>query len=224
MTAITNDTQYGGAAAASGSDAPRAAVNLSDLSEMENNFITLMVAQIKTQDPTNPVDSAEFLQQYAAMSQVKSMENMSYLAQSNLVLMDNLQTLTAAGLVGKEVKVAVDSLEIGSEALRGQLTLEHPSARTTLRLTDALGAVREIELGPQAAGAAGFELDPAKLGLAPGRYTVEAVTDSGEHPDVELVGLVRSVRVSPSGPVLDVKGTGQVPFYNILEFGQSAQA
>src|SRR5690606_10942912 len=78
MTAITNDTQYGGAAAASGSDAPRAAVNLSDLSEMENNFITLMVAQIKTQDPTNPVDSAEFLQQYAAMSQVKSMENMSY--------------------------------------------------------------------------------------------------------------------------------------------------
>ena len=69
---------------------PSAAVDLSELGVMENNFISLMVAQIQNQDPTNPVDSSQFLQQYASMSQVKSMENMATLQQSSLVLADNL--------------------------------------------------------------------------------------------------------------------------------------
>src|SRR5690606_28804764 len=88
-------------------------VNVSDATQMENNFINLMVAQIQNQDPTKPIDSTEFLNQFSAMSQVKSMENMTSLSKSNLVLMDNLQTLTAAGLVGQEVKVAADSLDVG---------------------------------------------------------------------------------------------------------------
>ena len=86
------------------------AANLSDAQQMENNFITLMVAQINNQDPTKPVDSTEFLNQFSAMSQVKSMENMATISKSNLVLMDNMQTLTAAGLVGQEVRVSSPSV------------------------------------------------------------------------------------------------------------------
>ncbi|MCY1478496.1 hypothetical protein D9M68_119170 [compost metagenome] len=202
----------------------KAGVNVSDATQMENNFISLMVAQIQNQDPTKPVDSTEFLNQFAAMSQVKSLENMASLSKSNLVLLDNLQTLTAAGLVDQEVKVTTDKVELGDAAVRGQINLGFASGKTTLRLTDSNGVKTDIQLGSQVAGAVPFELDAAQLGLAPGRYQVEAISDSGEYPSVEVAGRVTHVRVSADGPVLDVRGVGSVPFYTITEFGQSQLA
>lgn len=215
-----NDNYAGGMRADGGAELPRQAVNVGETAQLENNFLTLLVAQIQYQDPTNPVDSTEYLQQYATMSQVKSMENMTTLGQSNLVLMDNLQTLTAAGLVGQEVMVSVGWLDLGSEAISGQVKLQHPAARTTLELTDALGKRTTVELGPQAAGTVAFTLDPVRLGLAPGRYEVAVESDNGESPPVEVAGLVNKVRVSTEGPILDVAGVGAVPFYNIIEFGR----
>ena len=199
-------------------------VNVSDATQLENNFISLMVAQIQNQDPTKPVDSTEFLNQFSAMSQVKSMESMTQLSKSNLVLMDNLQTLTAAGLVGQEVKVKVDSLQFADESVRGQVNLGFASGKTTMTLTDSNGVKTEVPLGAQPAGPLAFELDPVALGLAPGKYQVEVSTDSGEYPSVEVAGLVSHVRVSAEGPVLEVKGAGSVPFYNITEFGQGQLA
>ncbi|CAD5110230.1 flagellar hook assembly protein FlgD [Zestomonas carbonaria] len=199
-------------------------IDVSDATQLENNFITLMVAQIQNQDPTKPVDSTEFLNQFAAMSQVRSLENMASLSKNNLVLLDNLQTLTAAGLVDQEVKVATDKVELGDGTVRGQVNLEFASGKTVLRLTDSNGVKTDIQLGSQVAGPVPFDLDAGKLGLEPGRYSIEVVTDSGEYPGVEVAGRVSKVRVSAEGPVLDVEGVGSVPFYNITEFGQSQLA
>lgn len=199
-------------------------VNVSDATQMENNFISLMVAQIQNQDPTKPVDSTEFLNQFSAMSQVKSMENMTQLSKSNLVLLDNLQTLTASGLVGQEVKVTVDTLDIGTASIRGQLDLEYATGNAVITLTDSNGVKKEISLGAQTAGAVPFDINPVALGLPAGKYKVEATSDSGEFPRFEVSGLVTHVRVSADGPVLDVAGAGAVPFYKITEFGQTPVA
>lgn len=199
-------------------------VNVSDATQMENNFISLMVAQIQNQDPTKPIDSTEFLNQFSAMSQVKSMENMTSLSKSNLVLMDNLQTLTAAGLVGQEVKVAVDSLDVGSNSIKGQLNLTHAAGAVEVKLTDVNGVSKTIQLGSQAPGLVPVEINPSALGLAPGKYNVEISSDSGEYPTLEVNGLVSNVRVSADGPVLEVAGAGAVPFYKITEFGQAPLA
>src|SRR5690606_27332534 len=142
-------------------------------------------------------------------------------SRSNLVLLDNLQTLAAAGLVEQEVKVAADSVALGGGPLRGQLTLQHASAKTVLELTDANGIKTAVQLGSQAPGAVPFEIDPQALGLAPGQYRIEALSDSGEYPKVEVAGRVTKVRVGNEGPVLDVEGVGSVPFYTITEFGQT---
>ena len=222
MTAVSNNSQntsvYGI------DEAVKQAVNVSDATQLENNFLTLMVAQIQNQDPTKPVDSTEFLNQFAAMSQVKSLENMASLSKSNLVLLDNLQTLTAGGLVGQEVKVATERLELGADKARGEVNLEHAAGKLALVITDSNGVKKEIDLGSQAPGRVPFELDPKALGLAPGSYKVEVKSDSGEYPKVEMAGRVTQVRVSAEGPVLEVIGVGSVPFYNITEFGQTQTA
>ncbi len=222
MAAVSNNSQN---TSAYGIDeAVKQAVNVSDATQLENNFLTLMVAQIQNQDPTKPVDSTEFLNQFAAMSQVKSLENMASLSKSNLVLLDNLQTLTAAGLVGQEVKVAAGQLELDVDKVRGEINLEHAAGKLALVVTDSNGVKKEIDLGSQAPGRVPFELDPKALGLAPGSYKVEVKSDSGEYPKVEVAGRVTQVRVSAEGPVLEVVGVGSVPFYNITEFGQTQTA
>lgn len=222
MAAVSNNSQNN--PAYSIDEAVKQAVNVSDATQLENNFLTLMVAQIQNQDPTKPVDSTEFLNQFAAMSQVKSLENMASLSKSNLVLLDNLQTLTAAGLVGQEVKVATEQLELGADKVKGEINLEHAAGKLALVVTDSNGVKKEIDLGAQAPGRVPFELDPKALGLAPGSYKVEVKSDSGEYPKVEVAGRVTQVRVSAEGPVLEVVGIGSVPFYNITEFGQTQTA
>ena len=222
MTTITNGVQ-GAAGAIAGDEPPRAAVNISDAAQLENTFITMMTAQIRNQDPTKPMDSSEFVSQFSAMSQVKSMENMAALARNNMILTDNLQTLTA-GLVGQEVKVGVGQVNLGDAVVKGQITQQHASGQTLIRLTDSNGTAHEIRLGGQQAGSVSFEIDPSAHGLAPGRYVIEAETDTGEYPATEIAGVVRHVRVSEEGPVLDVEGAGDVPFYKITEFGQTAVA
>ncbi|EZH77567.1 MAG: flagellar hook assembly protein FlgD [Pseudomonas sp.] len=222
MATVSNNSQSN--PAYSIDEAVKQAVNVSDATQLENNFLTLMVAQIQNQDPTKPVDSTEFLNQFAAMSQVKSLENMASLSKSNLVLLDNLQTLTAAGLVGQEVKVATEQLELGADKVKGEINLEHAAGKLALVVTDSNGVKKEIDLGSQAPGRVPFELDPNALGLAPGSYKVEVKSDSGEYPKVEVAGRVTQVRVSAEGPVLEVIGVGSVPFYNITEFGQTQTA
>ena len=141
MTTVSNNSQNN--PAYSIDEAVKQSVNVSDATQLENNFLTLMVAQIQNQDPTKPVDSTEFLNQFAAMSQVKSLENMASLSKSNLVLLDNLQTLTAAGLVGQGVKVATEPLELGADKVKGEINLEHAAGT----LAPVEGSVVAVHVG-----------------------------------------------------------------------------
>lgn len=198
---------------------PEETISVSEAGQLSNQFITLMVAQIQNQDPTNPVDSNQFVEQYATISQVQSLENLTRLQQSSLVLADNLQMLTAAGLVGQNVTVHTDSLELSDE-VSAQFELQHTSTNTVLWLTDINGKETPVALGRQDAGRVDVTLDPVALGLKPGKYQVRIETASGEEPRLEMAGKVSDVRVSDSGPVLNIAGIGNVPFYQIVQFGQ----
>lgn len=198
---------------------PDETISVSEAGQLSNQFITLMVAQIQNQDPTNPVDSNQFVEQYATISQVQSLENMTKLQQSSLVLADNLQMLTAAGLVGQNVTVHTDSLELEGK-VDAQFELKHTSTDTVLWLIDADGVETSVPLGRQNAGRVDVALNPADLGIKPGTYQVRIETASGEEPRLQVAGKVNDVRVSDSGPVLNIAGIGSIPFYQIVQFGQ----
>ena len=66
----------GSANAASGSandPATRSALSSTDALANENTFLQLLVAQIKNQDPTQPIDSTTFLTQLAQFSQLEQL-------------------------------------------------------------------------------------------------------------------------------------------------------
>lgn len=64
------------------------------------DFFSLMIAELKNQDFTDPVDSSEYVSQLAQFSVLQEMQTLSYYSQTNYVM----------GLVGKNVTVASYSL------------------------------------------------------------------------------------------------------------------
>jgi flagellar basal-body rod modification protein FlgD len=215
MSAVQNDS-YGT------QQARDAVLPNSDSSDMENTFIQLMVAQIQNQDPTKPVDSSEFLSQFASMSQVKSLEKMSLLTQNNMVLLENLQYLSASSLVGQTVKVRADELDLNDQPVQAEFELEHSANELVATLTDANGVKTEVPLPASEPGRVAFEIDPVALGLKPGKYDIEVKSASGESLAVEVKGKVSNVRLGADGPILDVVGVGSVPFYEITEFSEAS--
>ena len=69
-------------------------------------FLNLLVAQLKYQDPTNPVDTSSFMNQTAMLSQVQTMTSMS----STLTSLASAQQAQAAtSLIGKQITYADSS-------------------------------------------------------------------------------------------------------------------
>ncbi|KFK95349.1 MULTISPECIES: flagellar hook assembly protein FlgD [unclassified Serratia (in: enterobacteria)] len=192
---------------------------------LNDMFMKLLVAQIQNQDPLNPTDGTEYVSQLAQLTQVQSMEYMSQLMANNAVLMDNLQTLSTGNLVGQKVMVQSETLNSdGKTVVDGRLTLEHPANVVTVIVKDSAGVEHKIELGAQDTGQVDFTIDPAKLGLSEGKYSLSVVTDTEESKvPIELGGTVSGVRIPLDGSstMLNIPGVGELPYHNITQFGRT---
>ena len=66
----------------------------------KDDFMKLLVAQLRNQDPMKPMEDREFIAQMAQFSSLEAMQNLSMLIEKNA----QMQTVTQAGaLVGKYV-------------------------------------------------------------------------------------------------------------------------
>lgn len=63
-------------------------------------FLKLLVAQMRYQDPSKPVDSAQFMAQTAQFTQVEKMESMASDSAASLALQ---QGLSASSMIGRSV-------------------------------------------------------------------------------------------------------------------------
>lgn len=58
-------------ASSSSTQTPTATTSASGNMADYNTFLQLLIAQVKNQDPTSPTDPAQYVQQFAALSQVQ---------------------------------------------------------------------------------------------------------------------------------------------------------
>lgn len=190
-------------------------------SALKTEFLTLMVAQIRNQDPLNPLDGTEYVSQLAQMSTVEGIQNMSQLQRQNNVLMDTLQVLQTTQLVGKQVSLPVDRIKLDAkETVEGQIRLGQPANDLVVRAINADGrVVEEAKLGARSAGEVQFELPK----LPAGSYRLEVVARHGETTANYTPYLNRTVeKVSVPGNggdvLLQVSGVGNLSLFSISEF------
>ena len=83
------------------------------------DFMTLMLKQLQSQDPLKPTDNTQFI---AQMAQLTSVSGISEMNESMTDMIDTLrgsQMLSAASLVGREVLVESNTIAIDAERASG---------------------------------------------------------------------------------------------------------
>lgn len=126
----------------------------------QDRFLTLLVTQMKNQDPLNPLQNSELTSQLAQISTVQGIERLN--ATLGLLVNDvgASRALDAATLVGRMVLVAGQGIELGEAGGYAGFALPQAVDQLTVTITDASGqVVHRVELGAQAAGTQTFAWD-----------------------------------------------------------------
>ena len=190
-------------------------------------FMTLLMAQIKNQNPLEPTDPAQFVNQLVQMNQMQNSIAMLSELKSNALMMRELQGLALGDQVGKPVLVQTDQITLDGAAVSGRITLDGAD-EVQLQITAADGKPVLIPLGRQNAGEFTFKLDPKAHGLSEGQYHAQVITGSKTPSRLEFAANVEAVRLPVQGgePMLSLAGLGEFPVSAITRLlgASSAQA
>lgn len=192
--------------------------------DLENRFLTLLMTQIKNQDPLNPLDNAQVTSQLAQLNTVNGIEKLNTTLTQLLDGYNETQAMQAAGIIGKNVMVAGNKLPLTSGAAYGGLQLDSAADKVTVTIKNAAGKIVQTqELGAQSAGNMFFAWDGKDADgntLADGNYTFSvAATASGKEVTTKAmqIGTVSAVVRSSSGFLLDLGDFGDVAFKDVQQ-------
>lgn len=197
----------------------------STTADMENRFLTLLMTQIKNQDPLNPMDNAAVTTQLAQLNTVNGIEKLNATLSQLLSGYNEAQGLQAAGIIGKNVMVAGNSLPLtAGKSAFGGASLAAAADKVTLTIKDASGKiVQSKDLGAQEAGIMYFSWDgkdDAGNAMKEGNYTFSiAATAGGKKIDATAmeIGTVSAVTRSKDGFILDLGSLGDVAFKDVQQ-------
>ena len=85
-----------------------------DVDADTNKFMTLLVTQLKNQDPMNPLDNAELTSQLAQLSTVTGINKMNTTLESLNTSYQSTQALSATSMIGHGVLVADNFVNVAS--------------------------------------------------------------------------------------------------------------
>jgi flagellar basal-body rod modification protein FlgD len=204
-----------GTTAASGSGAQSSGVKRKDqLGQTE--FLELMIAQLKNQDPFKAMDPTQFLGQLAQFGTVSGIQDMQAAFGTLSDAMRSSQVLDGATMVGRDVLVAGDEIKLAAEgSARGAIDIPDGASAVQITVRDASGQLVRRMSVPAAPGLTDFSWDGTTdtgVRASAGQYTFEAVANVGgksESLEMLLAGRVNSVTIdSVTGLTLNTTGLG----------------
>lgn len=185
----------------------------------KDDFMKLMISQLKNQDPLNPMDGTEFSAQLAQFSSLEQLSNLNtYMKQSidaNAVLTQSINNTLITGLIGKDVKINGGDLQItGQENIDLGYNLPIQAKSAQIKIYNESGTlVKTFDDVPTTLGSSKLSWDLSDNNgskLPNGNYVfeVEALNNSGERMSADLfkVGMLQGVRFTDQGTVLIVDG------------------
>ncbi len=211
-------TAAGTAASAAGSG--------SSAAQIQNQFLTLLVAQMKNQDPMNPMDSSQMTSQLAQISSVQGIQNLNTSITSLLGQIGSLQTLDSTNLVGHTALVAGDGLDFSNGSATGggyQLPSAVDGGSITIRNASGL-VVAQLPLTGTGAGMSLFSWNGTQSDgsqARPGQYTFSVQATSGGQAvsaSTLAAGVVQGVQQNANGqPQLNLGSLGVKSLSDVVQ-------
>ncbi len=204
---------------------------------IQNRFLTLLIAQMKNQDPSNPMDNSQLTTQ---MAQLSTVSGISQLNNSLSTLMSNLnssQALSTANMIGHSVLAPGNSIQLTSDTTKDAsgtettsqkavfgVNLSGTASSVVVTIKDSTGAVvHTTDLGTQAAGVVPVIWDGSNdTGgkVADGNYTFTvSASNNGTAVSASTLsfGTVSSVSTASDGVKLNVTNVGTIKPTDVVQ-------
>jgi flagellar basal-body rod modification protein FlgD len=145
--------------------------------DQTQNFLKLLIAQIKNQDPMSPMDASTMTAQMSQLNMVSSMGTMNTSMQAMLAQMQSANFMNQATIIGHSPMVAGKSINYtGGEVVLGA-NLANPLQGVVATIKDASGnIVGSADLGNLNSGMTNFVfdgIDASGAAMSNGTYYVE---------------------------------------------------
>jgi flagellar basal-body rod modification protein FlgD len=182
---------------------------------------------MQNQDPLNPMDNAQVTSQMAQINTVNGIEKLNTTVQGLSGQFVQMQALQGAALVGREVVVKGNQLDIGIDAEsnaavgQGGFELSGPADAVKVELLSPAGQVIDtLNLGAQSSGVHGFNW-PAGANTNDSALSFRITATLGT-ATVESSALMRdrvnAVSTSGNSLNLELQNSGTVAYADVKAF------
>jgi flagellar basal-body rod modification protein FlgD len=170
------------------------------------------------------MDNAQITSQMAQINTVNGISQLNTTVKGLNTQFTQLQALQGAALVGREVTVQGNRLEVVGGKAAGGFELDSQASAVKIEVLNPNGNVVEtLDLGAQTSGSHSFKWQaPAGAGISDGTvYTFRVAASAGANA-VGATALMRdrvqAVSTSATGLVLQTENAGDVPYSEIKAF------
>ncbi|MGQ0710142.1 MAG: flagellar hook assembly protein FlgD [Rhodoferax sp.] len=190
----------------------------SDADKAQDRFLKLLVAQMNSQDPMNPMDNAQMTTQMAQINTVSGIQQLNESVNTMTAQFATMQLAQGATMMGKTALAEGNTLSLSDGVGKGSLELAGNADKVTVQVLSPGGTVLgTINLGAQAAGQHSFEWDAS--GYSGSATPVFKVTATVAGKTVAATPLMRStvesVATSSDGLKMSLKNGATVGYNNI---------
>ncbi|MDR3433061.1 MAG: flagellar hook assembly protein FlgD [Rouxiella aceris] len=231
VLASLNDTTDNSIASSSSTSSTSSTTSTDGTSaaDLSSQFLTLLVTQLKNQDPTNPMDNSQLTSQLAQINTVSGIQQLNTTLGSISGQITSNSSVQASSLIGHGVMVAGSAILVGTSSGTTSTTpfgveLEQAVDTSTATITDASGkVVKTISLGAQTAGVHTYTWDGTEDDgtTAPdGSYTFNVnATSNGQQMVATALnyGYVNGVINNTTGTTLDLGVRGTTTLANVMQ-------
>lgn len=196
--------------------------NTAKAAEIQDRFLTLLVTQLKNQDPLSPMDNSQLTTQLSQISTVSGIDKLNDTMNGLAQAMAMSQTMNSVSMIGREVVTSSSTLTLADKSASGALELSEAADRVAVTITAPAGnIVRRIDLGAMQPGLQQFSWDgktdggAAALDGAYG-YKIEAMKNGKPiSASTYSVGTVSGVGVSGADSTFILNGGKEVKFADV---------
>jgi flagellar basal-body rod modification protein FlgD len=201
-----------------GSTATSSKTNSSTTAE---GFLKLLVTQLQNQDPLNPMDNAQLTSQMAQINTVNGITTLNTTVKQLSGQFTQLQALQGAALVGHDVTVQGNRMEVGGGVGAGAFELANAADAVKVEVLDGSGRVVDtLQMGAETGGTHQFNWQAPDV--ADGTpFTFRVIATSGTNAVVTtplMRDRVLGVSSSSTGLVLQTLHSGDVAYAEVKAF------
>ena len=183
-----------------------------------DTFLKLLVTQMQNQDPLNPMDNAQVTSQIAQINTVSGIQSLNGTVAGLAAQFTQLQALQGVSLVGRDITLAGNRLQLTGSRAQGAFALAGPADQVKVEVLNGAGRVVDtLPLGAMTSGQQVFQW--AGNAQPDGAYTfrVTATAGAASVASTPLVtDKVQAVSLAGNKLMLDTLHSGSVDYSAVI--------